>query len=102
MLWPRRGTTSSFSNSKADDFTTSSTRYGIPVARLDQRYRLGRQRDGRRYSRHRRLRDGSAPTPFRGSSPCPRTEALIFFERDGVLEHRATSGVEGRLRFAQP
>ena len=32
----------------------------------------------------------------------PRTEALIFFERDGVLEHRATSGVEGRLRFAQP
>ena len=32
----------------------------------------------------------------------PRTEALIFFELDGVLDHRATSGVMDRIRFAQP
>ena len=32
----------------------------------------------------------------------PRTEALIFFEDDGRFGHRATSGVAGRFRFAQP
>ena len=31
-----------------------------------------------------------------------RTEALIFFERDGVLDHGTTSGLAGRIRFAQP
>ena len=31
----------------------------------------------------------------------PRTEALIFFDRDGELDQRATSGIVGRFHFAQ-
>ncbi len=32
----------------------------------------------------------------------PRAEALLFFERDGQLRHRYTSGVTGHLQIAQP
>jgi hypothetical protein len=28
----------------------------------------------------------------------PRTEALVFFERDGRLEHRTSRGLSGRVR----
>jgi thiamine biosynthesis lipoprotein len=29
----------------------------------------------------------------------PRTEALVFYEEEGQLHHRASAGLEGRLRF---
>ena len=28
-------------------------------------------------------------------------EALVFYERDGQLEHRASAGVNGRFRFME-